>query len=112
MNLGLHVTTDFLVIKRWIELRKGIPAAITVEGKKIPAVGFGDIDCPGWEQVPWEDFFDMMLEHELAFAFEEYLEDDCYAQYFKFVPWQKFPDELKVSQKQPESMMIAQTVFS
>jgi hypothetical protein len=113
MHHGLHVTTNFLVIKRWMEARSAIPAAVTVDEKRIPAVAFGDVDCPGWEEVAWGEFFDLMAEEELAFAFEEDREDDMVsAHYFKFVPWEKYPDEIKMEEEKADKIIIAQTAFS
>jgi len=109
---GLHVTTNFHVIKKWLESRKGIPAALTVGNDRTPAVAFGDADCPGWEEISWGEFFDLMIVHELAFAYEEVCEDEYAGRYFKFVPWAKYPDEIKIEAKQEDELMLAQTAFS
>lgn len=69
-------TTDHTVIRKWVEKRGGLPAAVKGTG------GEGDpgllrIDFPGYssedtlEQITWEDFFAKFDESGLAFLYRE-----------------------------------------
>ncbi len=121
MPQGLHMTSNFDVIKQWIESRKAIPAMETVEEKRMPVIAFGDLDDTGWQEVTIEVFFSLMLEHDLVFVFEDGRQDDPHARYFHFLRWEKYADD--VSTGEPErtgksdivcecGRIIAQTAFS
>lgn len=69
MAASLKRTLKHDVIRTWVERRHGEPARArgTTDALKIK---FGD-DEPTHERIPWEDWFKIFDEKELAFVFED-----------------------------------------
>jgi hypothetical protein len=109
---GLHITTNYHIIKWWIQSRKGMPAIIPIKRNKFPTVIFKDIKNHHAHPVSWNEFFDTMTSHELAFIYETDNENMNEGLFFKFVPWENYIDEIRDEEKKEDREMVGQTVFS
>lgn len=85
-----ETTTDHDIIRRWIEERGGVPAAVAAtESKDDP--GLLRIDFPErgsgnrLEDVSWEEFFDTFEEKKLAFLYQERTKSGEISRFSKFV---------------------------
>ena len=69
-------TTDHDEIRKWVEERGGRPARVKDTGSEGDP-GVLRIDYPGFsgedslEEISWEDWFDALEEHDLAFLYQE-----------------------------------------
>ncbi len=92
---GLHITTNFHVMRKWIESRKGVPCKVKVGKKSYPSVSLEDSGSHHQSPVSWPEFFALMLKHDLAFLYESDHEDNSPALFFKFVPRENYLDDLR-----------------
>ena len=83
-------TTDHKTIKKWVETRRGKPAA--VKSTESPGdVGMLRIDFPGYrgegslEEISWDDFFAKFDEKNLAFVYQDETSKGEESRFFKFV---------------------------
>jgi hypothetical protein len=88
------VTTDHDEIRKWVEARKGQPAAVkrTEKGNDL---GVLRIDFPGYsgaetlEHVEWERWFDEFDQKELAFLYQDKTADGHVSRFNKLVAREK-----------------------
>ncbi len=72
----LKITTDREEIRQWAKAHNGRPAVIR-RPTRGGGVGIVDIDLAGVgndedvQPISWEDFFDYIEAHHLAFAYEK-----------------------------------------
>ena len=79
-------TTDHTVIREWIEKRQGRPAKV-VTGREeggILRVDFGEPE-PEFEQIKWDEFFEIFDDNKLAFLHQDETEDGKLSRFSKFV---------------------------
>lgn len=97
MNREEHnkITTDHGRIKQWVTERKGRPVVVkatkTTSGPKqemkgvgLLRVDFGETDDE-LEEVPWDEFFRIFDENNLAFLYEEKTKGGEISRFYKFV---------------------------
>ncbi len=78
-------TTNHDVIRKWVEQRKGRPAAVRTKGKGgILRIDFGEKD-EDLEEVDWDEFFEIFESSRLAFLHQEKTEDGKTSRFNKFV---------------------------
>lgn len=81
-----HTTTDHEEIRRWIEARGGIPVHVKGTGQGddpgVLRVEFPDEDL---ETISWEDFFQKFDQSNLAFLYQNELEDGRQSRFHKFI---------------------------
>lgn len=83
-------TTNHEVIRDWTEERGGWPATVKATGD-AEEPGILRIDFPGYsgedtlERVDWDAFFEKFEEKELAFLYQDEVEDGDTSRFFKFV---------------------------
>lgn len=109
---GLHITTNYHMIKCWIEHRKGIPAVIIVGNRKYPTITFEYLPKVHQARIGWDEFFELITDLGLAFIYEEDHSDGSPAVFFKFVPWENYADEIREEERQENKLIIAQNCFS
>jgi hypothetical protein len=72
---GGKVTTDHVVIKRWVKSRQGYPViARKVLGNKISEqlhISFSCDDEPALEMISWDKFFELFEREKLAFLYQD-----------------------------------------
>lgn len=85
-------TTDHDAIRRWVEARGGKPATVrgTERGEeagilRVAFPGYEDPDDRDLEVISWDDFFEKFEEADLAFLYQEELEEGAPSRFFKFV---------------------------
>ena len=70
-------TTDWKVIKRWVEERGGRPAIVKARSRgdyiaAPPRIDFAQYRSAGiFQRLSWEDFFKKFEEKRLAFVYQE-----------------------------------------
>lgn len=80
-----NTTTDHDEIRKWIETRKGRPAAVRTKGKGgILRVDFGEPD-ENLEPIEWDEFFRIFDENSLAFLHQDKTSDGKVSRFNKFV---------------------------
>lgn len=85
------LTTDHETIQKWIEERKGIPAAVSsTKGKNeigILRIMFPETakNVANLEEISWEDFFRKFDESNLQFLYQDKTKDGKLSRFFKFV---------------------------
>jgi hypothetical protein len=99
-------------MKWWIDSRKGTPAVVAVKRNKFPTVAFEDDHHSHAKAVSWQDFFDLFIEHELAFMYEADHEDMNKGAFCKFVPWGNYVDEIRDEERKEDRAIIAENCFS
>lgn len=80
-------TTDHDHIRQWVEQRGGRPAVVrdTMNGSSgVLRIDFAEED-ESLEEIPWNDFFRIFEEHNLAFLHQDTTEDGNESRFFKFV---------------------------
>src|SRR5204862_3911787 len=83
-------TTNHDEIRKWVEERKGRPAAVKATERKGDP-GLLRIDFPGYsgedslEPISWEEFFKKFDENTLAFLYQEETRDGKPSRFFKFI---------------------------
>lgn len=86
---GAQRTTDHDKIRAWVEARNGHPSVVksshdTAEGGGILRIDFDKPEA-SLEEVPWDEFFDIFEERNLAFLYQERTADGKPSRFFKFV---------------------------
>lgn len=77
-------TTDHDTIRQWAEERGGRPAKIDTGGKGgILRIDFGDPEDE-FEEITWEEFFEIFDENKLTFLYQEKQEGSV-SRFSKFV---------------------------
>jgi hypothetical protein len=79
-------TNDHKVIKEWIEKREGRPSKITSAKNEggILRIDFGE-DEPEFEQIKWDEFFEIFDDNRLSFLHQDRTEDGKLSRFNKFV---------------------------
>ena len=78
-------TTDHATIRRWTEARGGHPARVTgTEVGGLLRIDFGQPE-ERLEEISWETFFEAFEENNLAFLYQEKLEDGAISRFNKLV---------------------------
>jgi len=78
-------TTEHDTIRRWAEARDGHPARVedTQDGGLL-RIDFGEPE-ERLEKISWETFFEIFEENNLAFLYQEKLEDGATSRFNKLV---------------------------
>ena len=80
-----ETTTDHDVIRKWAEERDGHPARVKDRGPGgILRIDFGEPE-DSLEQIPWEEFFQVFDENNLAFLHQEKTSGGETSRFNKFV---------------------------
>ncbi|MBD9572781.1 hypothetical protein ACI2KT_28040 [Ensifer adhaerens] len=83
--MSSSTTTDHDVIRKWVEQRKGRPAAVRTKGKGgILRIDFGEKD-EDLEEINWDEFFEIFESSRLAFLHQEKTEGGKTSRFNKFV---------------------------
>ncbi len=84
-------TTDRDTIKRWVERRRGRPAAIRARSREDYEAAPPRIDFPEYRstgvvrRISWEEFFRKFEEKGLAFVYQEQTPTGELSRFFRFV---------------------------
>ncbi len=80
-----HVTTDHALIRQWVEERQGVPSKVksTTDGGLL-RIDFGEPE-EELEPMPWNAFFDVFEDRDLAFLYQERTSDGGLSRFNKFV---------------------------
>ncbi len=82
-------TTDHDEIRRWIEARDGVPAAVRATERKddpgLLRVRFDDHQSDQLDELSWDDFFAKFDQAKLAFLYQDKAADGGVSRFFKFV---------------------------
>lgn len=80
-------TTDHEEIRHWVEQRSGRPACVQATENGSSAVLRIDFREPdeGLEEIPWEEFFRIFDENNLAFLHQDRSADGKVSRFHKFV---------------------------
>jgi hypothetical protein len=80
-----ETTTDHEAIQKWAEARDGRPAVIRNGGKGgILRIDFGEKE-EEFEDVDWNEFFDIFDKNKLAFLYQDETKDGKTSRFNKFV---------------------------
>lgn len=82
-------TIDHDVIRDWVEARNGRPSVVkrshdTEEGGGILRIDFNEPE-ESLEEVPWDEFFEVFEDRNLAFLHQDRTADGHLSRFFKFV---------------------------
>ena len=78
-------TTDHSVIRKWAEERNGRPSVIRTGGKGgVLRFDFGEAE-KDFEEVDWDEFFEIFDRSKLAFLHQDKTEDGKPSRFNKFV---------------------------
>lgn len=82
-------TVDHDTIRAWVEERNGRPSVVkrshdTAEGGGILRIDFNEPE-ESLEEVPWDEFFEVFEDRNLAFLYQERTADGQLSRFFKFV---------------------------
>lgn len=80
-----HVTTDHALIRQWVEERQGVPSKVksTSDGGLL-RIDFGEPE-EELEPMPWNAFFAVFEDRDLAFLYQERTSDGGLSRFNKFV---------------------------
>ncbi len=82
-------TTDHDEIRRWIEARDGVPAAVRATERKddpgLLRVRFDNDQSDQLDELSWDDFFAKFDQAKLAFLYQDKTADGGVSRFFKFV---------------------------
>lgn len=84
-------TTDRDTIRRWVEKRRGRPAAIRARSREDYEAAPPRIDFPEYRstgvvrRISWEEFFRKFEEKRLAFVYQEETPTGEMSRFFRFV---------------------------
>lgn len=108
---SLHITTNFHIIKKWIEERDGMPARVHGNNKELTTlrVFYPNIDASTMQIIPWSEFFDEFAQLNLAFMYQLDVVVNEHARFYKFVAREDYIDEL-VEEEDEEDMRITQKI--
>ena len=80
-----NTTTNHATIRQWAEARDGHPARVEGTGDGgLLRIDFGEPE-ERLEQISWDEFFDAFEKNNLAFLFQEALEDGSISRFNKLV---------------------------
>jgi len=80
-----ETTTDHKKIRKWAEERDGRPAAIRTRGKGgVLRIDFGEKE-EAFEEIGWDEFFQIFDENKLEFLYQEETKDGKTSRFAKFV---------------------------
>lgn len=83
--MSSSTTTNHDVIRKWIEQRKGRPAAVRTKGNGgLLRIDFGEKD-EDLEEIDWDEFFEIFESSRLAFLHQEKTKDGMTSRFNKFV---------------------------
>lgn len=74
-------TTSHRVIRNWVESREGHPAKVA---GGVLRIDFGEQEG-GFQQIDWDEFFDIFEDRKLAFLHQDMLDDGKVSRFNKFV---------------------------
>jgi hypothetical protein len=78
-------TTDHDAIRKWVEARQGRPSLIKTSGKGgVLRIDFGEAEDE-FEEISWEDFFQIFDDNDLAFLHQDKTADGKTSRFNKFV---------------------------
>ncbi|MBB3564558.1 hypothetical protein FHX06_005922 [Rhizobium sp. BK512] len=78
-------TTDHQTIRDWVEERKGRPSVIRTKGKGgLLRIDFGEKE-EAFEEIGWDEFFQIFDENKLEFLYQEETKDGKTSRFAKFV---------------------------
>jgi len=78
-------TTDHETIRKWAEERQGRPSVIRTKGKGgVLRIDFGEQE-EEFEQIDWDEFFEIFEQSKLAFLYQEKTRDGDTSRFNKFV---------------------------
>lgn len=84
-----QVTTDYEVIRKWVEERGGWPATVANTGGDEPGIlriEFSEENSgKKLDEISWDDFFNKFEEKRLAFLYQDELKDGQLSRFFKFI---------------------------
>src|SRR5262249_22796669 len=84
-------TTDRDTIRRWVERRRGRPAAIRARSREDYEAAPPRIDFPEYRstgvvrRISWDEFFRKFEEKRLAFVYREETSNGEMSRFFRFV---------------------------
>lgn len=82
-------TTDHDRIRRWVEARDGVPAAVAAteddEDPGILRIRFSDESAEELDAIEWEEFFAKFDDANLAFLSQDKTADGGTSRFHKFV---------------------------
>lgn len=101
---SLHITTNFHIIKTWVEERGGKPAKNLSSNSELTSLS---IFYPGEEKehfefVSWTDFFDEFANANLAFMFQVDVNDIEHSMFYKFVRREDYVDEINLEEEEED----------
>jgi hypothetical protein len=80
-----ETTTDHKVIQKWAKERDGRPSAIRTKGKGgLLRIDFGEKE-EEFEEIDWDEFFQIFDQNKLAFLYQDKTEDGQTSRFNKFV---------------------------
>jgi hypothetical protein len=80
-----NTTTDHDEIRKWAEARDGHPAMIRTKGKGgVLRIDFGEKE-DDFEEVSWDEFFDVFDQNKLAFLYQDKTQDGGTSRFNKFI---------------------------
>ncbi|WEX73825.1 hypothetical protein PYH37_001168 [Sinorhizobium numidicum] len=80
-----RTTIDHDTIRSWAEARNGRPARVKgASNGGILRIDFGEPE-ERLEEIPWDEFFRIFEESNLAFLHQEQTEDGTTSRFFKFI---------------------------
>ena len=94
---SLHITTNFHIIKKWVEKRGGKPGKLrSIEGEEINLLGilYSSLAQNEFDIIPWSQFFDEFASLNLAFMYQSDVVTDEQATFYKFVRREDYIDEI------------------
>lgn len=83
------ITTNHIVIKKWVEKRDGRPAEVKGTGKG--GIGLLRVNFPGFgregtlQDIEWDDFFGKFEDKKLAFLYQDETAAGKTSRFFKFI---------------------------
>lgn len=86
-----HVTTNHDKIRRWIEERDGVPATVERTGERRGEPGILRVKFPeqtesgSLKQLSWDDFFEKFDQENLAFLYQDEVQDGSVSRFCKFI---------------------------
>jgi hypothetical protein len=104
---SLHITTNFHIIKKWVEERGGKPARIRTNVSELTGlrIFYPQIAEPGLEQITWNQFFDVFAEDNLAFMYQANVDEHNQSTFYKLVRREDYVDELVQEEKEEDGML-------
>jgi hypothetical protein len=80
-----NTTTDHDEIRKWAEARDGHPAMIRTKGKGgVLRIDFGEKE-DDFEEVSWDEFFDVFDQNKLVFLYQDKTQDGGTSRFNKFI---------------------------